>query len=150
VASLTRQLRVLSTYVALAILLASTSYADPRVVSSKSPVVAPAAKLDLRNPAVRLGHAIASLVGADFMQSDNARLSMALATRSQLFPQADALTIRFAPDPQHNRVSLLLAESQVRVLLARDLLLRCEVSSRDENNADPELKLDLGLQFKFK
>jgi hypothetical protein len=44
----------------------------------------------------------------------------------------------------------LLAESQVRVRLAPDLLLRCEVSSRDEPNTDAELTFDLGVQFKFK
>jgi hypothetical protein len=150
VASLTRQLRVLSTYVLLAVLSTSITHADSQVVASKTPVVAQTAKPDFRHPVALLGHVIASLVGTDVVQDGNVRMAAALASRSPLFPQARNLTIRFAPDPEHHRVSLLLADSQVRVRLTHDVLLRCEVSSRDESNADAELKLDLGVQFKFK
>jgi hypothetical protein len=75
---------------------------------------------------------------------------MASATGSPLTQHADDLAIRVATDPDHHRVHLLLAESQVRVRLAHDLLLRCEVSTQDESNTDLELKVDLGVQFKFK
>jgi hypothetical protein len=126
----------------------STSCAEPRVVSPKSAAVVPTAQLDLLNPVALLGHALASLVGANSIQSDNARYAVALA--GPLFPQAIDFPIRFAPAPEHNRVSLVLAESQVRIRLAHDVSLRCEVSSLDDSNADAELKLALGVQFKFK
>lgn len=58
------------------------------------------------------------------------------------------LSVDFESGAEDDRVSLLLAESQLRVRLGKELQLHCEVSSRDE--FEPELGLDLALQFKFK
>jgi hypothetical protein len=60
------------------------------------------------------------------------------------------LAIDFASDNEYDRVSVSLADSQVRVRLGDELRLHCEVSSRDELDTDPELGIDLGLRFRFK
>ena len=132
--------------------------ADGRV--DRSTVVVPATKtatIERLNPVVLLRQAIASIMGheADYATlADASRRTASLVTRhaSLAFPgsQVNAMNLEFVAGPEQATVSLLLAESQVHVRLAPDWLLRCEVSSRDEANVDPELRVDLGLQFKFK
>jgi hypothetical protein len=57
------------------------------------------------------------------------------------------LAVAFASGA-HERVSLSLAESRLRVRLGEELQLHCEVSSY-ELDAEPELGIDLAIRFKF-
>ncbi|HVF16787.1 MAG TPA: hypothetical protein VNA21_07735 [Steroidobacteraceae bacterium] len=103
--------------------------------------------LDFINPVALLSQAIASIIG---VEADYVVLGDGSLRAAALVAQTSGMNLEFAAGREQATVSLLLAESQIRVRLAPDLLLRCEVSSRDEANVDPELKFDLGLQFKFK
>jgi hypothetical protein len=132
--------------------------ADGRV--DRSMVAVPAAKtstIERLNPVLLLSQAIASIMGleADYITlAEDSRRSASLVTRRASLAlsgaQVNAMNLEFVAGREQATVSLLLAESQIHVRLAPDLLLRGEVSSRDEANVDPELKFDLGLQFKFK
>jgi hypothetical protein len=108
------------------------------------------------SPVALLSQALAVIIGveADYLVPANgAREAASQVTRraaSLVGTQADSMNLEFAARPDQATVSLLLAESQIRIRLAPDLLLRCEVSSRDEANADAELKFELGVHFKFK
>jgi hypothetical protein len=116
------------------------------------------AKTELLNPVALIKEVIAALVpttvrGAEaqhILLGGDDRLVMSLATRSAALAQTQGMRVQFATDSEQDKVSLLLAQSEVRVRLAQDLQLRCEVSSQDEMNVDPELKLDVGVLFKFK
>lgn len=70
--------------------------------------------------------------------------------RTGVSADREDLTIDFVSGNEYDRVSLSLADSQVRVRLGEELRLHCEVSSRDELDMDPELGIDLGLRFRFK
>jgi hypothetical protein len=100
-----------------------------------------------------VSEAIAALIGVEAQHvvlGSGERYATTLATRSAAIAATNELRVQFAASEEHDNVSLLLAESQIRVRLAQDLQLRCEVSSQEELNTDPELKLDLRVQFKFK
>jgi hypothetical protein len=77
---------------------------------------------------------------------------------SGLLERSDAeseLDVDFASGNEHDRVSVSLADSELRVRLGEELRLHCEVSSRDELEATPELDgtpelgIDLAIRFKF-
>jgi hypothetical protein len=150
-------LPVLCTVVAFA----SAAHADVRQ-KPKEPVRASVrlqapANIELLNPVALISEVIAALVPTTVRATDtqtillesNDRDSMSLVTRSAALAQTQKIRVQFAANNEHDKVSLLLAQSQVRVRLAHDLQLRCEVSSQDEMNVDPEIKLDIGVLFKF-
>jgi hypothetical protein len=153
-----RLIRVLVSCVCVGVAFAGQVRADGRV--DRSTVVVPASKtstIERLNPVVLLSQAIASIMGleADYVTLTESSLRTAsLVTRRAALAlsgaQVNGMNLEFVAGREQATVSLLLAESQIRVRLAPDLLLRCEVSSRDEANVDPELQFDLGVQFKFK
>lgn len=59
------------------------------------------------------------------------------------------IDVDFARGSERDRVTLSLADSELRVRLGEELRLHCEVSSRDELYAAPELGIGLALRFKF-
>ena len=150
VPSLVSQSRFCLPCIVLAALGVSHAQADQRVDAPKPAAAVTTATLGLLNPVALLGQAIASLLGSNTELSALGADGRYAASLAASLPPGNDLAVRFAASPKHSRVSLLLAESQVHVRLAQDLLLRCEVSSRDDANADAELKFDLGVQFKFK
>lgn len=86
---------------------------------------------------------VAIVLGCTTVASAEPKLGTALLA------ERSVMTVRFASDG-YDRVSLVLAESQLRVRLADDVQLRCEISSRDLENTDAEITFDLGVQFRFK
>jgi hypothetical protein len=151
-----RCLRFLLACVCIGVAATGSVKADSRV--DPSTVVAPAAKTSTieLNPVVLLSQVIASIMGieADYITlAHGSRHTASVITRHANLAlsaaQMNAMNLEFVAGPEQATVSLLLAQSQVHVRLAPDLLLRGEVSSRDEANVDPELRFDLGLQFKF-
>jgi hypothetical protein len=89
------------------------------------------------SPVALLSQAVARLVGADRHRTSNER-------------GADAMHVTFSEEGEPDIVSLVLAQSQLRVRLSQAMQLRCELSSLDQANTDPELKLDLRLHFTFR
>jgi hypothetical protein len=111
----------------------------------------------LLNPVALLSQAFASIVGLEsgyVVLGNGPRVPASVVARHAALAlssaQSNSADLEFVAGHEQATVTLLLAESQVRVRLAPDLLLRCEVSSRDDANTDAELKFDLGVQFKFK
>jgi hypothetical protein len=135
----------------LAVALSGVAKADARDERAPVPQRRPE-RVDLLNPLTLLSEAIATLIRREARHvtlSDGARYSVQQGARaSALVPQSE-MTVRFAQDNEHDKVSLLLAESQIRIRLAQDLQLRCELSSSDEPNLDPEIKLGVGVHFRF-
>ena len=65
-------------------------------------------------------------------------------------PEAEPeLDVDFASGPENERVSVSLANSELLVRLGKELRLHCEVSSRDDLDAAPELGIGLALRFRF-
>jgi hypothetical protein len=98
-------------------------------------------------PVLLLRQAIASFVGASV---DASTATRSFAPTVATTRNEQALSVDFSSRHERDRVSLILAESQVRVRLGQDLQLHCEVSSTDEVDREPELGIDLALQFRFK
>jgi hypothetical protein len=143
-----RLFRLLASCLCIALVCSGQVRADGRVERSAGLVLpTKSSALDLVNPVALLSQAIASIIG---VEADYVVLGDGSLRAAALAAQTSGMNLEFAAGREQAKVSLLLAESQIRVRLAPDLLLRCEVSSRDEANVDPELKFDLGLQFKFK
>jgi hypothetical protein len=146
----------------IAVAFASVAHGDARQElkeSFRAPVHFQApGNIELLNPVALISEVFAALVptmarGPDAQNAllrNSGRNVMPLAIRSAALAQTPGIRVQFATQSEQDKVSLVLAQSQVRVRLAQDLQLRCEVSSQDEMNADPELKLDVGVQFKFK
>jgi hypothetical protein len=119
------------------ILLATVAHADARV--DRSVQAQAVATHSLLNPVTLIGEVIATLRKTiERSEVDSAALATA------------GLSVPFAADTETDRIRLVLAESELRVKLARDVQLRCDVTSRDEPNIDPELQLGIGVQFRFK
>jgi hypothetical protein len=92
-------------------------------------------------PVTLLRQAFASLLGT--IDSQSSMKTFAANLHEQ------ALSVDFSAPEERDRVSLILAESQVRVRLRQGLQLHCELSSTDEVDREPELGIDFALQFKF-
>jgi len=105
--------------------------------------------IELFNPVAFLSQVITSVIGVDSATFERVSFGPSIS-RTPLVSTANALSVQFIPGGDQQKVALVLAESQLRVKLTQDWLLRCELASRDEANADAELQVDLGLQFKFK
>ena len=121
------------------LIVSAHAYGDAR--PSKKAPSKPAATLELLNPVTFL-KSIASLLSP--------QLAAPRADALVSFATDQRLAIDFASGGDEERVSLVLAESQIRVRLAPDLHLRCEISSNERENADAEVELGLGVQFRFK
>jgi hypothetical protein len=124
------------------LVLATSVHAEPR--PDRSVQARPAPPRTLLNPVAFIGEVIATLRGTIERSEVDAEM---LARRSAAIA---GLSVPFASGRESDRVSLVLAESELRIKLAQDVQLRCEVSSRDEANIDPELQLGIGVQFTFK
>jgi hypothetical protein len=122
--------------------LATSVHADAR--ADQSVQAKPVAARTSLNPVAFIGEVIATLRGTIERSEVDAEM---LARRSAA---AAGLSVPFASGRESDRVSLVLAESELRIKLAQDVQLRCEVSSRDAVNIDPELQLGVGVQFTFK
>ena len=117
--------------------LATLAHADAR--ADRSLQAKPEPTRSLLNPVTLIAEVIATL-RKTIERSDVDSTSLARA----------GLSVPFAADSETDRISLVLAESELTVKLAQDVQLRCEVSSRDEANIDPELQLGIDVQFRFK
>jgi len=107
-----------------------------RVVARAAPV-GPITSLRLTST-TWLRHAIAALLPSHGAKSTLER------------PNHDSvLDVDFASGNEHDRVSVSLADSELRVRLGEGLRLHCEVSSRDELDTAPELGIDLAIRYKF-
>lgn len=122
---------------ALLLLAATTAHADSRAVRTVQ--AKPVATRSLLNPVTLIGEVVATL-----------RKTIERGEASHVALATAGLSVPFAADRETDRVSLVLAESELRVKLARDVQLRCDLTSRDEANIDPELQLGIGVQFRFK
>ena len=117
----------------MAVALSSAAWAE--APASTEQHLAPTPRF---NPTTFLRQAIAALLPAN--------------AASGVLDRADtaaALDVDFASSDESDRVSLSLADSEVRVRLGEGLRLHCEVSSREELYAAPELGIDLAIRFEF-
>lgn len=123
---------------ACALALALTNaHADAR--ADRAIQAKPAATRSLLNPVALIGEVVATL-----------RKKIERSEVESVAHATPGLRVPFAADSETDRVSLVLAESELRVKLAQDVQLRCDVTSRDEANIDPELQFGIGVQFRFK
>lgn len=127
------------------VLLSLGGVASAQTRSASAPAAPPVP--DRFDPIDLLSQTFAAMLGLE-QHSLVARRPAAFAAHPVTLRRTDALTLP-AMGGEPRTVTLLLAESELRFRLARDLQLRCEVSSHDEPNAAPELQLDFGLEFRF-
>jgi hypothetical protein len=118
-------------------LTVTNAHADAR--ADRAIQAKPGETRSLLNPVALIGEVVATL------RKTIERSEVGSATLAKT-----GLRVPFATGSETDRVSLVLAESELLVKLAHDVQLRCDVTSRDEANIDPELQLGIGVQFRFK
>jgi len=136
--------------VCTALFLASSTVAAQQRPATRGNSHTPAATVELFNPVAFLSQVVAAVLRGETAKASLPRMSFAQPPAYAPLTADESLVIQFAPGREHHTIALVLAESQLRVKLAQDWSLRCELASRDEANADAELHVDLGLHFRFK